>query len=781
VGAARVLVLPLTGAVRLDEIQVGGKAAKLGALIRAGYRVPGGFCVTTQAYERFVTAGRLTRLIDLETGRKPLATMRWEELWDAALRLRTAFLRTPVPDDVAAAILRAAAAFPGGALAVRSSAVGEDARERSFAGLHESLIGVAGEEALLDAVRVVWASLWSDAALLYRRELDLDPTRSVMAVVVQEMVMRDRSGVAFGRDPRDPARDQEVIEAVPGLCRDLVDGAVDPDRWLLARSTGEMLDWRPGSRPDASDGIPLLAERDLCALHRTLRELEAHFGWAPDIEWTGRAEDFTLLQVRPVTTAAATGDDDQRAWYLSLRPGKSKLAELCRRVTEELIPELEALGRTYAAEAIEGLSDEQLADVVAARAAAFARWKKTYRDEFIPFAHGVRQLAVYYNDAVKPADAYEFLGLLRHQALIASRRDAALRRLARRLAQSAVLHKAMRAALSNVDPGTRDDSPGWRGHLAGIPGASEFLAEFEGVLAEYLEVAYGGERLAARPDLVLHAILELADRAGAGAGMEGETASEVDAPQLERRLLAAVGPARLEEARAVIDIGRLSWRLRDDDNVLLGRIEHELLRAATFAVERLQRAGRLDRAARVTVEHATLLAQALRSPGAGRVELPAAALPQTKGPTETSGTSPRQLVGQPAAPGLATATARKVLGPEDLKRFRAGEVLICDAIQPTMSHVVPLAAAIVERRGGMLIHGAIIARELGIPCVNGVSAAILSVEDGEIVTVDGYLGIVTIGPPEFELELGPAGASHSDAARAEAFRSDAAPAPRTAP
>jgi pyruvate,water dikinase len=69
-----------------------------------------------------------------------------------------------------------------------------------------------------------------------------------------------------------------------------------------------------------------------------------------------------------------------------------------------------------------------------------------------------------------------------------------------------------------------------------------------------------------------------------------------------------------------------------------------------------------------------------------------------------------------------------------------------------MSHVVPLAAAIVERRGGMLIHGAIIARELGIPCVNGVRDAILSIADDEVVTVDGYLGIVTVGPPEFDLE-----------------------------
>ena len=77
---------------------------------------------------------------------------------------------------------------------------------------------------------------------------------------------------------------------------------------------------------------------------------------------------------------------------------------------------------------------------------------------------------------------------------------------------------------------------------------------------------------------------------------------------------------------------------------------------------------------------------------------------------------------------------------------------MCDAIQPTMTHLVPLARAIVERRGGMLIHGAIIARELGIPCVNGVLNAVDLLQDGELVTVDGYLGIVTVGPPEFDLE-----------------------------
>ena len=87
------------------------------------------------------------------------------------------------------------------------------------------------------------------------------------------------------------------------------------------------------------------------------------------------------------------------------------------------------------------------------------------------------------------------------------------------------------------------------------------------------------------------------------------------------------------------------------------------------------------------------------------------------------GARPRQLVGQPASQGIASGPCRVVGGLDDIGRFRAGEVLVCDAIQPMMTHLVPLAVAVVERRGGMLIHGAIIARELGIPCVNGVRDA----------------------------------------------------------
>ena len=256
-------IVPLVEAAAAGDGLVGGKAARLGSLIQAGFRVPRGFCITTIAYEQFIAEAGLSETLAMELGRKPLDAMRWEELWDAALRIRTSFLRVDIPEAIAAQIRRALADHIGeGAAAVRSSAPGEDSQQLSFAGLHESIVGVQGERAVLDAVRAVWASLWSDAALLYRRELSLDPHRSRMAVLVQAVELADCSGVAFNRDPRSPDADRAVIEAVPGPCALLVDGSVDPDRWILTRTSGELVEWRAGRRGSDHSG-PLLGAQDL--------------------------------------------------------------------------------------------------------------------------------------------------------------------------------------------------------------------------------------------------------------------------------------------------------------------------------------------------------------------------------------------------------------------------------------------------------------------------------------------------------------------------------------
>jgi pyruvate,water dikinase len=155
----------------------------------------------------------------------------------------------------------------------------------------------------------------------------------------------------------------------------------------------------------------------------------------------------------------------------------------------------------------------------------------------------------------------------------------------------------------------------------------------------------------------------------------------------------------------------------------------------------------------LAISHAAALADALDDPASGTLVLPAiAADPAPTAPDPT--VRARQLLGQPGAPGLASGPACCIRNPGDLARFRAGDVLVCDAIEPSMTHLVPLASAVVERRGGMLIHGVIIARELGLPCVNGIPGLLDQIRDGDRLSVDGFLGIVAIGRADFDLELG---------------------------
>ena len=419
-------------------------------------------------------------------------------------------------------------------------------------------------------------------------------------------------------------------------------------------------------------------------------------------------------------------------------------------MTEQLIPQLQAQGARFAAEDLEQCDNPQLASAIQRRLEALQKWQEVYREDFIPFAHGVRQLARYYNDALRPADPYEFVGLLKSQDMLASRRNRALARLAIRLRHNPALRDAVAEAVRRISAASATTSQGWRKPLLCVSGGKELLDELDALTAELMDITYKSERLPDRPDILLHTLVELA--ADPDRGFEPEQDGP-DSAELERRLLESVGPSRHEEAREVLRIGRVSWRLRDDDNLLLSRVESQLFRAVDLALGRLRSAGRLYGKPSRSEEIVPPLVCALRDDTDLRLELPAREEEPQAEVTIPSQETLRQLTGQPAAPGLATGKARRVTCADDLKRFCTGEVLVCDAIQPMMTHLVPLAAGIVERRGGMLIHGAIIAREMQIPCVNGVAHAVDLLGDGDIVTVDGHLGIVTIGLPEFDLEL----------------------------
>ncbi|NRA46054.1 MAG: hypothetical protein HRU09_13970 [Oligoflexales bacterium] len=733
------IVVDLSSSHQCKASWVGAKAAAVAHLIRHKYPVPFGFCLTVAAYELFLKQNQLDELIAIELGRKNLVDMRWEELWDSALRIRLAFQNSPVPEEVSNGIFEAMRAYDRTSQwAIRSSAPGEDSKGSSFAGLHETILGVSSEDEVLNAVKKVWASLWSDSALLYRQELSLDPRTSQMAVLIQAMCLEDVSGVAFSEDPRGRYLSCAIIEAVRGACAQLVDGALDPNRWILKKPNGEIIHFQQSSEQDTHDDRSL-NHHDLIHLLNIIMELEGLMGCPQDLEWTGRKDSLTILQSRPITTLESK-PGDKRPWYLSLKPGDETLSKLADEVVNDLIPRLRDEGEQLACEDLQGLDDHELSKALAKRSQKNQFWKQVYYDKFIPFAHGVRRFGVFYNDHLSPKDPYEFLELLKGESMIALNRNKSLAELANQLNLSRPLCEEV-INLVNKKSDHKLEST-----LKEIPGGEKFLRDFKSYLAQYMDVIYAGESLKSKPINVLKTILE-------HRLLKSDTTDKPLNRSLEEHFFCALPAEQKSLGQTLLGLARQSWRLRDDDNLLVGRIESQLQRAIKESLVRLG----VDCSADLPLkEPESLVTPMMKALGVAPEERE---VPQVSWVTDTRTGDPkhhqqigRQLTGQPAAAGLAKGSARLIESADDLGEFRVGEVLICDAIQPMMTQLVPLASAIVERRGGMLIHGAIIARELGLPCVNGISDIMSQVKNGDSVSVDGYLGIVTIGSAEFDLE-----------------------------
>ena len=373
--------------------QTGGKAYALARLVGAGFRIPDFLCVPAEAYRQYLQETGLGARIFFELQRKPFEEMRWEEIWDAALRIRNLFLNQPIPLELEKDLRRRLEeVFGNHPVVVRSSGIGEDSAGVSFAGLHESFVNICGADNLLAHIRLVWASLWSDRALLYRQELGLDIEHSAMPVVIQTLIQGDRSGVAFSQSPNDPG--QAVIEAVYGLNQGLVDGTVEPDRWILDRGQGQVLSHHGVIRekkiaptaggvglvevPSGLKDQPPLGTDEIQALWETAHRAEQAFGAPQDVEWTFSAELLYVLQSRPITTLTGGQGGDIRSWYLSLHRSFDNLKGLRKKVEEEIIPGMEEEAARWAGMSLKGLPDAALGDEISRRRERLDHWNDVY-------------------------------------------------------------------------------------------------------------------------------------------------------------------------------------------------------------------------------------------------------------------------------------------------------------------------------------------------------------------------------------------------------------------
>lgn len=307
----RELVITLDQLRPTDRARVGGKALNLALMLQAGLPVPRGFCVTTAAFREWLAgdSGISTALAGLDR----VSIGEASALLAQAASVRGELERLPVPDGVRRAVQSACTQCAEvKSWAVRSSATTEDAANDSFAGQHDSFLGIEGPEAVLTAVRRCWVSLFTDRAALYRAKRQQHGTRPAMAVVVQAMVNAELAGVVFSRDPVQPRADHLIIEGAPGGAEAVVAGQVTPARVVLDRQSLKLAQQSPAA--DAPPLTPSLSPAIAVRLAGLALEVERLFGTPQDVEWAAQNGSLHLLQARPITTLAPRQPKPPEVW-----------------------------------------------------------------------------------------------------------------------------------------------------------------------------------------------------------------------------------------------------------------------------------------------------------------------------------------------------------------------------------------------------------------------------------------------------------------------------------
>ena len=309
------------------KAEVGGKAASLGEMTGAGLPVPPGYAVTTAAYRAAHDAADLDAI--LARMLHDLDISDTAQVSQVCGGIRDVIRTMPLPGDIEAQIRHDYAELCGRCevedlpVAVRSSATSEDSPDASFAGEHDTYLWVRGGDAVVDAVRRCWASLFTDRATCYRVEMGYEHRSVEMAVVIQKMVRPISAGVAFTLNPANGDRSQVAIDAAWGFGEGVVSGEVTPDNFLVDKvmlevSKREISNKAHEYRLTDHDTVekvetdqeraetPCLTDPQLKAIAALAKTAERHYGCPQDIEWAVDAdlpegENVILLQARPET------------------------------------------------------------------------------------------------------------------------------------------------------------------------------------------------------------------------------------------------------------------------------------------------------------------------------------------------------------------------------------------------------------------------------------------------------------------------------------------------
>lgn len=309
---------------------VGGKGANLGELTNFGLPVPPGFCVTAEAYTKFIKYTELDEVVKFLMEAVDVENV--DDLTNVSKEIQTKIKEKDFDPELEEEILRAYREFSENIgvkdpeVAVRSSATAEDLPDASFAGQQDTYLHISGEEELLNHIRDCFASLWTSRAIYYREKQNYDHFDVALSVVIQKMVNSEKSGVMFTANPINNSTDEMMINASYGLGEAVVSGIVTPDEYIIDKKTKKVIEKNisekeymviknengVGTRTvnvkdvlgeDAIKAEALSPEELDTLIERGLK-VEKLYGSVQDTEWgfDTDTKEFYFLQSRPITT-----------------------------------------------------------------------------------------------------------------------------------------------------------------------------------------------------------------------------------------------------------------------------------------------------------------------------------------------------------------------------------------------------------------------------------------------------------------------------------------------
>ncbi len=846
--------------IQADLETVGGKGMSLARMLRAGLPVPGGFHITTEAYRFFVAQNGIQDQV--MNALKHANADDPATLEPVAQTIAQLFLQGQIPAEIETAITQAYAGLNDAPVAVRSSATAEDLPDASFAGQQETYLNIRGVDALLEAVKKCWASLWTARAIAYRLKNNIDQNTVALAVVVQELVFAEAAGILFTANPVNGKRSQALINAAWGLGEAVVSGAVTPDTLTVDKLTGKVVVRETAEKqvmtvrtasgtqeqpvPGALQKKAVLTNRQAAELTELGVLIEAYYGDPMDIEWAYVEGKFFIVQARPITAMPPE-------WEIPEKKAVYARGSLAEHIPSPVTPLFSTLGLKIANQATALIWQRLLGNnaknflvgkgfYITINDYVYGGFRMDAKGAVIVTYWSIAQMPVVYRNSVgrwrtaldqfeqvvnewekKNIEAFSpsellngvrtvFYATCRYFTEIQTTLPAAsssevlftqfYNRLIKRKhdPEAAVFVMGFETAALRAEKSLFDlaewlkTHPNLAQYVQNTPAESllanirnktasvdiaagqweEWTRRFQNHLEAFgrtvYEFDFANPTPYEKPAPMLEAIKSFLD-GKAGSPYERQQKAVARREEATQAALSHTGWPLKSWFKKLLLWAQETTPMREDSIAGMG-MGHPLVRRVLAELgKRFTAAGAIECADDIywleeseveTLVNALKQEQPLprftdRVPerkekwrAALKLNAPVI-LPEKTGWSKLMHGSKAEkkdgklvLKGIGTSSGVVTAPARVLFGPEDFEKMQPGDVLVAVTTTPAWTPLFTLASAVVTDIGGPLSHSSIVAREYGIPAVMAARSATRIIQDGQMVTVDGGAGTVTM-------------------------------------